>query len=181
MARSLQKTVDKHNKHVQNEENMSQWGGEYEEVRRVWRSGERPTFIGFDVETYEVDHSHILEVGWSVVGPDQEQETVHCLMEEAYSDGLRNGRYVPDNRRRFLFGTAVDTPRMGRLPDWKPNGTEVVWQSDAGKHFTKVLQAHRRSGPVYVVFHDSRGGECEGLCEGGVCRRGSPFFVPLQT
>lgn len=139
---------------------MSQWGKEYEEVRRIWSSNEvHSTFIGFDVETHEVGHQDILEVGWSIVGSDQEQETFHYLIEESYLDGLRNGRYVADNRRDFLFGKVREIPLVGTFPKWTANGTEIATTMDVGRRFAKTLRQCRRKGPVYVVFHDSKGGK----------------------
>ncbi|UZJ54658.1 hypothetical protein CBS101457_003978 [Exobasidium rhododendri] len=156
--RALQKKVDKHNKALSNEESMSLWGQEYEEVRRIWNSSDLdPIFIGFDVETYELGHDDILEVGWSIVGPQQEQETFHYIIEESYVDGLHNGRYVADNRRTFLFGKVLEKPLVGSFPNWKRNGTEIATVMDVGRRFSKVVKGLRQKGPVYMVFHDSKG------------------------
>jgi hypothetical protein len=136
---------------------MSQWGKEYEEIRRIWHSDVQPTFIGFDVESHEFGHHDLLEVGWSVVGPQRQQETSHYLMEEAYYDGLKNGRHVPDNRRDFRFGKVLHQPLVGTLPRWPANGTEIAMTLAVGKHFKSLIKSFRRKGPVYVVFHDSKG------------------------
>lgn len=160
-----QSKVSKNNKVVQHEENMSRWGKEYEEVRRIWRDEKiEPTFIGYDVETYEFRHKELLEVGWSIVGPHREQETFHYIIEEGFYQGFHNGRHVPDYRKNFLFGKVVKTPLLGQFPDqqfasWTANGTEIAFSLDVGRHFSKAVKMHRRKGPVYIVFHDSKGGE----------------------
>jgi hypothetical protein len=155
--RAIQQRVEKQNKRITHEENMSKWGKEYEYIRRVWQSDDQSTFIGFDVETYEGGHHEMLEVGWSIVGPHIPQETFHFIIEEAYTDGRRNGRYVADNRRNFVFGTILDNPLVGRFPHWPVNGSEIAYSCDAGRHFMQSITEYRRKGPVYVVFHDSKG------------------------
>ncbi|KAI8606391.1 hypothetical protein EDD21DRAFT_233481 [Dissophora ornata] len=63
-------------------------------------------FISVDIESYEQDHSKILEIGWSIW-----DSRVNKFMDKHYAISdyrhLRNGKYVADRRDRFLFGESV--------------------------------------------------------------------------
>lgn len=66
--------------------------------------------ICLDVEAYEMDHSKILEVGICWVsdarcGDDDKFVSMHFILRE--HAGVRNGRYVPDRKYGFVFGTSV--------------------------------------------------------------------------
>jgi hypothetical protein len=155
---------------------MSKWGKEYEAVRQVWQCSQDATFIGIDVETHEIGHHDMLEIGWSIVGPHRQQETFHYILEEAFTSGLRNGRYVADNRRNFQFGKALTNPLVGSLPPWTANGTEIATCEDTGRHFNKTMIESRRKGPVYVVFHDSKG-DMQVMDEFGIDTRGWSYTM----
>ncbi|KAG0309892.1 hypothetical protein BGZ98_003435 [Dissophora globulifera] len=63
-------------------------------------------FISVDIESYERDHSKILEIGWSVW-----DSLINKFVDRHYAISdyrhLQNGRYVADRRDRFMFGETV--------------------------------------------------------------------------
>ncbi|KAG0201883.1 HIR complex subunit [Mortierella sp. GBA30] len=63
-------------------------------------------FISVDIESYEFEHSKILEIGWSIW-----DSGVHKFTDKHYAiqeyRHLKNGKYVADRRDRFLFGKTV--------------------------------------------------------------------------
>lgn len=63
-------------------------------------------FISVDIESFEFEHSKILEIGWSIW-----DSGVHKFMDKHYAileyRHLKNGKYVPDKRDRFMFGETV--------------------------------------------------------------------------
>ena len=63
--------------------------------------------MAFDVETYENDHSVILEIGFAVgslTKPGDNEKAFHFIIEE--NSHFVNRDYVPDNREKFCFGTS---------------------------------------------------------------------------
>jgi hypothetical protein len=65
--------------------------------------------ISVDVKAYELDQSHVLEIGLTqFCGPDCRPQIVcrHLIIEENLH--LNNGQYVADNREEFLFGVSED-------------------------------------------------------------------------
>jgi hypothetical protein len=63
-------------------------------------------FVAVDVESYERDHSCILEVGWSMFDSKKNSfmDRHFCVSEYKY---LSNGQFVPDRKDRFSFGKTV--------------------------------------------------------------------------
>ncbi|KAI1295150.1 hypothetical protein EDD11_007964 [Mortierella claussenii] len=63
-------------------------------------------FISVDIESYELNHSLILEIGWSVY-----DSRIRKFVDKHYAISdyrhLKNGKYVADRRDRFLFGETV--------------------------------------------------------------------------
>lgn len=66
----------------------------------------RYVFISLDIEAYELDHSILLEIGWSMFdsksGLFMDQ---HYIMDNYRH--LKNGKFVDDQREKFMFGTSV--------------------------------------------------------------------------
>ncbi|KAF9174153.1 HIR complex subunit [Mortierella sp. AD010] len=66
-------------------------------------------FISVDIESYERDHSKILEIGWSIW-----VSGVHKFVDRHYAiseyQHLKNGKFVADRRDRFIFGETVWAP-----------------------------------------------------------------------
>ena len=63
--------------------------------------------MAFDVETYENDHSVILEIGFAVgslAKPEDNEKAFHFIIAE--NSHFVNKDYVPDNREKFSFGTS---------------------------------------------------------------------------
>nr|CAG8452112.1 120_t:CDS:2 [Entrophospora candida]CAG8461066.1 2204_t:CDS:2 [Entrophospora candida] len=63
-------------------------------------------FIAIDVESYERDHTCILEVGWSMYNSKSDlfMDRHFCVKEYMH---LRNNKYVADMKDRFIFGDSV--------------------------------------------------------------------------
>ncbi|KAF9989923.1 hypothetical protein BGZ75_004311 [Mortierella antarctica] len=63
-------------------------------------------FISVDIESFEFEHSKILEIGWSIW-----DSGVHKFIDKHYAISeyrhLKNGKYVEDRRDRFMFGETV--------------------------------------------------------------------------
>ncbi|KAK3821528.1 MAG: hypothetical protein J3Q66DRAFT_333523 [Benniella sp.] len=96
-------------------------------------------FISVDIESYERDHSKILEIGWTIW-----DSQVNKFMDSHYAISdyrhLANGKYVADRRDRFTFG-------------------QTVWASlqDAIAAFQQILDtaAERNAeGAFVLIAHD---------------------------
>ncbi|KAI7832277.1 hypothetical protein BC939DRAFT_435061 [Gamsiella multidivaricata] len=96
-------------------------------------------FISVDIESYEREHSRILEIGWSIW-----ESRVNKFVDKHYAIAdyrhLRNGKYVADRRDRFMFG-------------------ETVWASlrDSITAFQEDLQAaasRNAEGIFALIAHD---------------------------
>ncbi|KAF9103108.1 hypothetical protein BGX27_010734 [Mortierella sp. AM989] len=63
-------------------------------------------FISVDIESFERDHSKILEIGWSVW-----DSRMHKFADRHYAISeyrhLKNGKFVNDRRDRYIFGETV--------------------------------------------------------------------------
>lgn len=68
--------------------------------------GQKYNFISIDIEAYELDHSILLEIGWSMYDAKADK-----FMDQHYAINtykhLTNGKFVDDQRMRFAFGTTV--------------------------------------------------------------------------
>ena len=63
--------------------------------------------MAIDIETYENDHSKILEFGFvitSLASPEGDEQAYHFIIKENLH--MVNRDYVSDNRDRFSFGTS---------------------------------------------------------------------------
>ncbi|KAM3584318.1 hypothetical protein VKS41_003140 [Umbelopsis sp. WA50703] len=67
---------------------------------------EKYVFVSFDIETYEMDHRIILELGWSMYDSKMKKFLDQHYINSAYRS-LSNGRFVDDQKLRFLFGVSV--------------------------------------------------------------------------
>ncbi|KAI8393669.1 uncharacterized protein BYT42DRAFT_488932 [Radiomyces spectabilis] len=63
-------------------------------------------FISIDIEAYEIDHSILLEIGWSMYDSKNDKYLDQHYLNNAYRH-LNNGKYVDDMKLRFMFGTSV--------------------------------------------------------------------------
>ena len=74
------------------------------------------TFMCFDIEAYENNKNHILEVGLSLLDVAAKTcSTRHFIVEENMH--MRNGRYVSDNRDNFSHGES-EIIKLGDLIDF---------------------------------------------------------------
>ncbi|CAG8480659.1 5732_t:CDS:2 [Ambispora gerdemannii] len=74
-------------------------------ARQMYRE-KKYFFLAVDVESYERDHSCILEVGWSIHDARKDLFMDRHFCVEKYRH-LKNGRYVSDAKDRFMFGKTV--------------------------------------------------------------------------
>lgn len=63
-------------------------------------------FVSIDIEAYEMDHSILLEIGWSMYDASMDKFLDQHYAMDTYKH-LTNGRFVDDQRMRFGFGTTV--------------------------------------------------------------------------
>ncbi|XP_046859979.1 uncharacterized protein LOC124453250 [Xenia sp. Carnegie-2017] len=72
------------------------------------------SFLSFDIEVYEHDHSQLLEIGYVIVHftdaktNQYKMSCEHLIIEENLH--FKNKDYVPDNRNGFRFGTSKTLP-----------------------------------------------------------------------
>lgn len=77
------------------------------QLRRFLQTKPNARMMTFDVETYENDHSVILEIGFAVgslARPEDDEKAFHFIIRE--NSHFVNKDYVPDNREKFSFGTS---------------------------------------------------------------------------
>ncbi|KAI7908325.1 uncharacterized protein BX663DRAFT_425507 [Cokeromyces recurvatus] len=76
------------------------------ELAKRLLNGDQYVFISLDIEAYESDHSILLEIGWSMYDAKNKK-----LMDQHYVNSnyrhLKNGKFVADQKEKFLFGTSV--------------------------------------------------------------------------
>lgn len=107
----------------------------------------------FDVETYEHDHSVILEIGFAVgslAKPDDEKAFHFIIAENGH---FVNRDYVPDNREKFSFGTS-----------------ERMSLEEAAERFMQ----HIRDAD-FLVTHSGANDEAY-LASSGISLEGKPMF-----
>ncbi|KAF9358580.1 hypothetical protein BGX34_008873 [Mortierella sp. NVP85] len=63
-------------------------------------------FISVDIESYERDHSKILEIGWTI-WDSQVNKFMDCHYAISDYRHLANGKFVADRRDRFTFGQTI--------------------------------------------------------------------------
>lgn len=68
--------------------------------------GKKYVFVSIDIEAFEMDHSILLEIGWSMYDASTDKFLDQHYAMDTYRH-LTNGRFVDDQRMRFSFGTTV--------------------------------------------------------------------------
>ncbi|KAK4050647.1 hypothetical protein OIV83_003373 [Microbotryomycetes sp. JL201] len=121
---------------------------ELEATRSAWASAVRDggaTFLSIDFETWEFDHDLLLEVGWSLVEFNKEEdgsvsrrvEHQHTVVAE--NKKRRNKKFAPDARDHFDFGTTTEL------------------SLSAVRNLLHALFASiSSSSRLFLVFHDPR-------------------------
>jgi hypothetical protein len=113
----------------------------FEQMRKEGKG----TIIAVDVESWEEDHTIVIEIGWSylawrtstISGKTQEVSAVkHFIIDEHRQ--FRNGQYSPDNRDYFSFGRSETTSLKATL-----------------KQLQDFLDDSKAKGPVLMVFHNA--------------------------
>lgn len=107
-----------------------------------------------DIETYENDHSKILEIGFvitSLASPEGNEQAHHFIIKENLH--MVNRDYVSDNRDNFRFGTSQ---RMSL--------------ADAAGKFSQYI------GDVDVLVTHSGGHDEDYLARNGMSLKGKPMF-----
>ncbi|CAG8564451.1 597_t:CDS:2, partial [Acaulospora colombiana] len=106
-----------------------------EEARKMYQD-KKYLFVAIDIESYERDHSCILEVGWSMFNSKTSLfiDRHFCATEHKYK---RNGKFVADMKDRFIFGKTV-------WANLKTIADEII----------KDLTENSVKGSVVLVGHD---------------------------
>jgi hypothetical protein len=80
-------------------------------------------YLALDFETYEADHRYVTEIGLAMLITKQDKHNIdtHHLIVQEYKH-LRNGRFVPDYKDYYQYGTSHVMPPISRhatrrLPD----------------------------------------------------------------
>ncbi|KAJ6539439.1 hypothetical protein B0H19DRAFT_1179101 [Mycena capillaripes] len=109
----------------------------FERVRKYWAT-KTGTWFALDFEDWERDHSITTEFGYSSVhweGGTEVKECGHLTVKEYAM--FRNGQYVRDNRKNYLFGKTVE-----------------VSKQEFKTRVSKFITAMHSRGPIFLVFHD---------------------------
>lgn len=117
------------------------------ELRTFLSSNPNARAMAFDIETYENDHSKILEIGFvitSLASPEGNEETYHFIIKENLH--MVNRDYVPDNREKFSFG---DSEHMS-LAEATKKFSQYIWNVDvlvthSGGHDKEYLESNGMS------------------------------------
>ncbi|KAJ1917166.1 NADPH-adrenodoxin reductase [Mycoemilia scoparia] len=73
------------------------------------RKAKTHRYVSIDCEMWERNNNFILEIGWSIYDPQTDAILdYHHINSNALN--LHNGRYVPDYKEGFLFGSSVRAP-----------------------------------------------------------------------
>ncbi|CAG8668923.1 12407_t:CDS:2, partial [Cetraspora pellucida] len=105
MYNKVTKDIQKYNKKVRTAVKLRGMKNMWEKARNMIQE-KKYLFVAVDVESYERDHSCILEVGWSMYDSKKDliMDRHFCVTDYRH---LRNGQFVPDMKDRFTFGTTV--------------------------------------------------------------------------
>lgn len=79
---------------------------ELSELARELIHAQKHIFFSIDIEAYELDHSILLEIGWSMYDARADKFLDQHYAIDTYKH-LTNGRYVEDQRDKFTFGPTV--------------------------------------------------------------------------
>jgi hypothetical protein len=133
----INKEIKKFNKKSKADSKLRKMKEQWEKAQDMVKT-KKYFFVAVDVESYERDHSCILEVGWSMFDSKSEKfmDRHFCATEYKH---LGNGQFVPDRKDRFIFG-------------------ETVWASlkNIGEEIIKDLTGENEKGNVVFVGHDVR-------------------------
>ncbi|CAG8617597.1 5097_t:CDS:2 [Paraglomus occultum] len=109
----LLKALKKYNKSAKTAKKLRELRDAYEKARELYNE-KKYLFISVDVESYERDHSCILEVGWSIYDARKDKsddpeskpylDRHFCATEYRH---LKNGKFVPDMKDKYMFGETV--------------------------------------------------------------------------
>ena len=121
----------------------------FENAYQRWTQGS-DTYFAIDIETYELDHSYITEVGLSVHKSGHSGSNVSTRHFRVYENRFMfNGRHVANNATNFRHGS-----------------TEIIPLHDVVAALNQALRAIDPAS-MHLVFHDRRG-DLEALQELGV-------------
>lgn len=131
----INKEIKKFNKQSKADSKLRKMKEQWEKAQNMVKT-KKYFFVAVDVESYERDHSCILEVGWSMFDSKSEKfmDRHFCATEYKH---LKNGQFVPDRKDRFMFG-------------------DTVWESltNIRDEIIKDLTGENEKGNVVFVGHD---------------------------
>ena len=138
------KRKEKSNSHLSKEDRIAQIAARLDHLFK------QKNVLCIDIEMYEDDHGKVLEIGLTDLKDKSGMDTVHYIVSEHLH--LNNGRYVPDHRDDFMFGTS-------RILSEKQIAEHLM----ASLKASSILIAHGIGGDVNVLsrFFREQGRETE--------------------
>jgi hypothetical protein len=101
----LKKILQKAKKKNKAEQKLVMATGEVQLGKRLI-ADKRYVLFSIDIEAYELDHSILLELGWSLYDSRTEKLMDQHYLVDNYRH-LTNGKFVEDCKMKFMFGTSV--------------------------------------------------------------------------
>jgi hypothetical protein len=101
---AIAKSLSRHNQ-IRRQQERQLHRRQLLETAKDLRRAKTHIFIALDIESWEKDHTRILEIGWSMYDARRDRYLdVHYNVSEFRH--LVNQRYVPNHRDKFVFGTS---------------------------------------------------------------------------
>ncbi|KAI8356614.1 hypothetical protein EDC96DRAFT_515579 [Choanephora cucurbitarum] len=129
-------------------------------AREMLRAGDA-VFVSLDIEAYELDHSILLEIGWSLYDSRTNRFLDQHYINDQYRH-LKNGRFVDDQKEKFNFGTSVWCSLKRALDELRK---DLDWATKRDGGF--VLVGHGLDSDIKYLLQqgflwpDKYGGETE--------------------
>ncbi|KAI0335439.1 hypothetical protein GY45DRAFT_1316760 [Cubamyces sp. BRFM 1775] len=132
------KNIDKNNKRLRGTGTLlTSRRFAFEKARTLW-AAKLGTWCAIDFEAWDMDHTLLTEFGWSLASWKDGvlvRENGHLIVKE-YRSYMQ--KYVPNHREFYNFGPS-----------------EVVNRSTFKQRIQDLINEHRSTGPLFLVFHDS--------------------------
>ncbi|GAB5589801.1 hypothetical protein Unana1_04701 [Umbelopsis nana] len=100
-SKAVQRIKKKNKSKQRLKDAIDNWKGAIDLVK-----AKRHVFVSFDIEVYELDHKILLELGWSMYDSRSDKFMDQHYINNTYRH-LSNGRFVDDQKLKFMFGVSV--------------------------------------------------------------------------
>ncbi|KAH9899896.1 hypothetical protein C8Q73DRAFT_681374 [Cubamyces lactineus] len=132
------KNIDKNNKRLRGTGTLlASRRFAFEKARTLW-AAKLGTWCAVDFEAWDMDHTLLTEFGWSLASWKDGvlvRENGHLIVKEHRS---YTQKYVPNHREFYNFGPS-----------------EVVSRSTFKQRIQDLINEHKATGPLFLIFHDS--------------------------